>query len=147
MVVFRSLERRRIKGQLFKDTLKRKVSKRLLEKKSQKKKIMRNEEGTNHQCCWHNIDSGTQESKWRESMVSWKPQDDTIKGEAANSERHSATVNQSKIIEKTLLGFKKREKRQGNTARYPQTATRERTWIQMDSNFTSLRGLKSHQSL
>ena len=71
---------------------------------------MRNEEGTNHQCCWHNIDSGTQESKLRESMVSWKPQDDTIKGEAANSERHSATVNQSKIIEKILLGFKKREK-------------------------------------
>ena len=108
----RSLERRRTKGQLFKDTPEWKVSKRLLRKKPQKKKIMRNEEGTSHQCCWHNIGSSTQGSKWEESVVSQEPQDDTIKGKAANSERHSAIVNQNRIIEKNLLAFKKRKKRE-----------------------------------
>ena len=29
----------------------------------------------------------------------------------------------------------------------PETATMEHTWIQRDSNFTSLRGLDSHLSL
>ena len=54
---------------------------------------MRNEEGTSHQCCQHNIGFGTQESKWKESMVLQKPQDGTIKEEATNSESHSATMN------------------------------------------------------
>ena len=48
-VRFRSLNGREIRGQLFKDTPKWKVSKKLLGKKHQKKKIMRNKEGTSHQ--------------------------------------------------------------------------------------------------
>ena len=106
----RSLERRRIKGQLFKDTTEQKVNKRFLRKKLQKKKIMRNKEGTSHQCCWHNIGSGTQGNKWEESVIPRESQDDTIKEEAANNERHSTTMNQSRIIEKTLSEFKKGEK-------------------------------------
>ena len=70
---FRNLEGGRIKGQLSNDTLERKVSKRLLGKKHQKKKIMRNEEETSHQYCWHNIGSGTQESKLGELVVSREP--------------------------------------------------------------------------
>ena len=46
-----------------------------------------------------------------------------------------------------MLELKESEKREGNTARYSQTATREHTWIQRDSNFASHRGLKSHLSL
>ena len=69
----RDLEGRRTKSQLFKDTPEWKVSKRLLGKKHQKEKIMRNKEGTSHQCCWHNIGSGTQESKWGESVVPQNP--------------------------------------------------------------------------
>ena len=48
----RDLEGRRTKSQLFKDTPEWKVSKRLLRKKHQKEKIMRNKE-----------------SKWGESML------------------------------------------------------------------------------
>ena len=58
-----SLERREIKGQLSRDTPEWKVSKRLLGKKHQKKKIMRNKEGTSHQSCWHNMGFSTQGSK------------------------------------------------------------------------------------
>ena len=58
-VRFRSLEKRRTKGQLSEDTLEWKISKRLLGKKHQKEKIMRNEEGSSHQCCWHNTGFGT----------------------------------------------------------------------------------------
>ena len=47
-VRFRSLEGREIGGQLFKDTLEWKVSKRLLGKQHQKKKTMRNKERTSH---------------------------------------------------------------------------------------------------
>ena len=72
-VRFKSLEGKRTKGQLLKDTLERKVNKRLLGKKHQKKKIMRNEEETSHQYCWHNIGSGTQGSKWGELVVSREP--------------------------------------------------------------------------
>ena len=49
--------------QLFKATPEWKVSRRLLRKKHQKEKIMRNTEGTNHQGCWHYIGSGTQEGQ------------------------------------------------------------------------------------
>ena len=62
-VRFRSLNGREIRGQLFKDTPERKVSKRLLGKKHQKKKTIRNKEGTSYQSCWHNMGSSTQESK------------------------------------------------------------------------------------
>ena len=72
-VRFRSLEGRRTKSQFSEDTPERKVSKRLLGKKHQKKKIMRNEEETSHQYCWHNIGSGTQGSKWGELVVSREP--------------------------------------------------------------------------
>ena len=65
----RSLEGREIRGQLSKDTLEWKVSKRLLGKKYQKKKIMRNKERTGHQSYWHNMGFGTQGSKGRESVV------------------------------------------------------------------------------
>ena len=44
-----------------------------LGKKCQKKKIMRNKEGTSYQSCWHNISSGTQESKGEELVVPWNP--------------------------------------------------------------------------
>ena len=47
-VRFRSLEGREFGGQLSKDTLEWKVNKRLLGKKHQKKKTMRNKEGTSH---------------------------------------------------------------------------------------------------
>ena len=47
----RGLEGRRAKGQLFKDTPEWKVNRRLLRKKHQKEKIMRNKEGTSHQGC------------------------------------------------------------------------------------------------
>jgi len=40
-----------------------------------------------------------------------------------------------------MLEFNKREKREGNTTRYPQTTTRKHTRIQRNSNFTSLKGL------
>ena len=59
----RSLERREVRGQLFKDIPERKVSKRLLGKKHQKKKTMRNKEGTSHQSCWQNMGSSTWGSK------------------------------------------------------------------------------------
>ena len=60
---------------------------------------------------------------------------------------HSITVNQrEKILKKTLLEFKKRKERE-NTVRDPETATKEYTWIQGDSNFASLKGLRSHLSL
>ena len=88
-----------------------KLAKGFLKKKPQKKKIMRNKEGTSHQCCWHNIDSGTQGNKWEESVIPRESQDDTIKGEVANNERHSTTVNQSRIIEKTLSEFQKKKKK------------------------------------
>ena len=65
----RGREGRRTKSQLFRDTPEWKVSRRLLVKKYQKEKIMTNKEGTSHQCCWHNIGSSTQESKWGESVV------------------------------------------------------------------------------
>ena len=69
----RRLEGREIRGQLSRDTLEWKVSKRLLGKKQQNEKIMRNKEGTSHQNCWHNIGSGTQGSKGGESMVPRNP--------------------------------------------------------------------------
>ena len=47
-VRFRSFEGREIGGQLFKDTSEWKVSKGLLGKQHQKKKIMRNKEMTSH---------------------------------------------------------------------------------------------------
>ena len=47
----RSLEGREIRGQLSRNTPEWKVSKRFLGKKHQKKKIMRNKEGTSHQSC------------------------------------------------------------------------------------------------
>ena len=72
-VSHRSLEGRKIGGQLPRDTLEQKVSKRLLGKKHQKKKTMRNKEGTSHQSCWHNMGSGTQRSKGGESMVPQNP--------------------------------------------------------------------------
>ena len=69
----RSLEGKEIRGQLSKDTPEQKVSKRFLGKKHQKKKIMRNKEGTSHQSCWHNIGFSTQGSKGGESVVPWNP--------------------------------------------------------------------------
>ena len=60
---------------------------------------------------------------------------------------HSATMNYSRIIEKTPLELKESKKREGNIVRYPQTAIKEHTWIQRDSKFASHRGLKSHLSL
>ena len=47
----RSLEGREIRGQLSRDTLEWKVNKRLLGKKQQNEKIMRNKKGTSHQNC------------------------------------------------------------------------------------------------
>ena len=70
---FRSLKGREIIGQPSRDTLERKVNKRLFGKKHQKKKIMRNKEGTSHQSCWHNIGFSTQGSKGGESVVPWNP--------------------------------------------------------------------------
>ena len=43
-----------------------------------------------------------------------------------------------------FVRIQKREKNEGNTVWYPQAATRDHTWIQRNSNFASLRGLKSH---
>ena len=80
---------------------------------------MRNKEVINHQCYWHNIGFGTQECKQGESVVPWDPSMTLEKEEAANSEKHLATVNQSKILEKTLLELKESKKREGNTTRYP----------------------------
>ena len=45
------------------------VSKRLLGKKYQKKKIMKNKERTGHQSYWHNMGFGTQGSKGGKSVV------------------------------------------------------------------------------
>ena len=58
-VRFRSLKGREIKGQLSRDTLEWKVSKKLLRKQHQKKKTMRNKERTSHQNGWHNVGFGT----------------------------------------------------------------------------------------
>ena len=61
---------------------------------------------------------------------------------------HLATENQNRIIEKTLVKkLKESSKKESNIVWYPKTATIERTWIQRDSNFTSLRGLESYLSL
>ena len=62
-IKFRSLEGREIRGQPSKDTSEWKVSKKLLGKQHQKKKIMRNKEMTIHQSGWRNRGSGTQGSK------------------------------------------------------------------------------------
>ena len=51
-----------------------------------------------------------------------------------------------KILEKIMLEFKK-EEREENTVWDLETAPRKYTWIQRDSNFASLRGLRSHLSL
>ena len=51
-----------------------------------------------------------------------------------------------KILEKILLEFKK-EEREENTVWDPETASRKYTWIQRNSNFANLRGLRSHLSL
>jgi len=51
------------------------------------------------------------------------------------------------ILKKTLLGIQKERKKGENSVEDPQTVIRKHTWIQGDSNFTSLRGLKSHPSL
>ena len=52
-----------------------------------------------------------------------------------------------KILKKTLLEIQKERKKRENSVRDPQTATRKHTWIQGDSNFTSLKSLKSHPTL
>ena len=72
-VRFRSLEGREIRGQLPKNNLEWKVSKRLLGKMHQKKKTIGNKEGTSHQSCCHNMGSGTQGSKERESAGTPEP--------------------------------------------------------------------------
>ena len=54
------------------DTPEWKVSKGIVRKKPQKKKIMMNKEGISHQCCWQNIGFSTQGSKWEESVVPQK---------------------------------------------------------------------------
>ena len=66
------LEKERTKVSLLGRPIMGKSARGFLKKEPQKKKIMKNEEGTNHQCCWHNIGSRTQGSKWRESMVPQK---------------------------------------------------------------------------
>ena len=50
-------------------------------------------------------------------------------------------------MRKLCQNSKKGENERENSIRDPQTAIRKRTWIQGDSKFTSLRGLKSHPRL
>ena len=71
--------------------------------------------GTSETLGWHYKRRGNQQ---------WNP--------LGNSE------SKEKILEKTLLEFKKREERE-NIIRDPEAATREYTWIQRDSNFASLK--------
>ena len=56
-----------------------------------------------------------------------------------------AIENYNRIIEKVLL--KKLKESSKLSPGILDTATIEGTWIQKDSNFTSLRGLDSHLSL
>jgi len=67
------LKKERTKASLLGPLRMGKSARAFLKKESQKKKIMRNEEGTSHQCYWHNIGSGTQGSKFRELVVPQKP--------------------------------------------------------------------------
>ena len=63
-------------------------------------------------------------------------------------EGHSETVNQNRIVEKSLSkNSKKVVKEREISPGISKTATIEHTWIQKDSNFASLRGLESHLSL
>ena len=57
------------KGQLFKGTPERKVSRRLLGKKQQKEKIMRNKERTSPLSDWHSTSFGAKGSKREKLMV------------------------------------------------------------------------------
>ena len=145
---FRSLEGREFGGQLSKDALEWKVSKRLLEKKHQKKKIMRNKEGTSHQSGWHSMGSSTRGSKREELVVPRNPSMTLWKGEATNNEgSFSNSESKQNHWENFVKKFKESSKRKRNIVWYPKTTTIEHTWIQRDSNFASLRGLENHLSL
>ena len=54
-----ALEKERTKVSLLGPPRTGKLARDFLKKEPQKKKIMKNEEGTSHYCCWHNIGSGT----------------------------------------------------------------------------------------
>jgi len=61
---------------------------------------------------------------------------------------HSSTKNQNKIVEKTLSkNSKKVVKEREISSGILKTAIVKYTWIQRNSNFTSLKGLESHLSL
>ena len=50
-------------------------------------------------------------------------------------------------LRKLCQKLKESNKRKRNIVWYPKIATIEHIWIQRDSNFASLKGLDSHQSL
>ena len=117
-------------------------------KKHQKKKIMRNKEGTSHQSGWHSVGSGTRGSKREELVVPQNPSMTLWKGEATNN---GWSFNNSKSKqnhrENFVKKFKESSKRKRNIVWYPKTTTIKHTWIQKDSNFASLKGLENHLSL
>ena len=69
-------------------------------------------------------------------------------GESSRQKRgifcEKAIENHNRIVEKTV---KKLKESNEISPGIPETATIAHTWIQKDSNFASLRGLDSHQSL
>ena len=103
-VRFRSLEGREFGGQLSKDALEWKVSKRLLEKKSTKRRklweIRKGPATKVASTAWVLVPRGAKErSQWYPRTLEWHYK----KGKQPTVEGHSAIMNQNIIIEKTLL--------------------------------------------